>query len=988
MTNSSGTTQTANYDPEQEIRFAIVLYGGVSLAIYINGVAQELLRMVRGTADLPVGEALSSTETIYRELGQIIRPDRVEPLDPKASAGPIRTRFVVDVISGSSAGGINGIALAKALALKRRDLLPLRDVWLDKAQLDSLLNDQGSDLDRFPSDKATSLLNSERMYGMVLETLRAMNARDECTPAAGAFADNLDLFVTATDLRGLSAPIQLTGQSILERIHKVVFRFEYAPGPAGHNTNQFDEKHDAMLAFAGRSTSSFPVAFEPMRLDRIAHQLRRQKTGMTLDEAKQFYRVFFPAYVAREKDFHSRELADGGYLDNRPFSHAIDVIQYRSSTRPVLRKLLFVDPFPDISDRTDEDDEKEITFIDNAILAGSTLPRYEVIREDIRRITNANRRLERLNALKRRNERDKKELKFEAPSPAPPEFSTLDLREVVALSGLGKSYPTYHHLRVYDTTDVLAKVVTRAAGFEVDSDEYAYLRILLRAWREEHFAPYREQGKQTENTFLDRFDADYRMRRLNHMRSSIDQLLERAGAEDREILKTFRASVEAQLASLRETTGKLASRIDSPLMQTRSAAFLRTLLEDHFVDVMGRIGMEAQYARAREIYRRPEIKTHVDEIMEDIARKLDDVFAVNRKQMDRDLLSKGSPEVRQLAETYRVFHTHDALALSFLEGSEAREHAEIQVYRVSPADTASLRPNYMNDGTPKLAGPAFAAFGGFLQRPWREHDMMWGRLDGAERIITALLPDPAHKQLREHYIKKAHDLILAEEFSLSGGNGQDRVFSWLAHALRARNVTDRSADELVRQGAALLKQFPSLAQVVSDKDFRTFLLSYYTRPPQPLPDRIANWAARSFKIVGRMFDELPDRKPKELERLTSRVFRTAGVLVATLLRFAMPESFRQKLVKHWLALIGVAGFIMIVVGPLVAAEGLALVGYATVVSCLSFWIVLRMFGAWLKGRDPFRTFVFGLLAFTFIVLAVLGAAALLRMIQTGEWLLS
>ena len=37
-------------DPAQEIRFAIVIYGGVSLAVYINGVAQEMLRMVRATA--------------------------------------------------------------------------------------------------------------------------------------------------------------------------------------------------------------------------------------------------------------------------------------------------------------------------------------------------------------------------------------------------------------------------------------------------------------------------------------------------------------------------------------------------------------------------------------------------------------------------------------------------------------------------------------------------------------------------------------------------------------------------------------------------------------------------------------------------------------------------------------------------------------------------------------------------------------------------
>lgn len=34
----------------QEIRFAVVIYGGISLAIYMNGVAQELLKLVYATA--------------------------------------------------------------------------------------------------------------------------------------------------------------------------------------------------------------------------------------------------------------------------------------------------------------------------------------------------------------------------------------------------------------------------------------------------------------------------------------------------------------------------------------------------------------------------------------------------------------------------------------------------------------------------------------------------------------------------------------------------------------------------------------------------------------------------------------------------------------------------------------------------------------------------------------------------------------------------
>src|SRR5215467_5761500 len=101
---------------EQEIRFALVMYGGVSLAIYINGVTQEFLHLVKSTAVGPDGSLLlptvTGTEVVYRQLasilhstGETVAPDRF-----------IRTRFIVDIASGSSAGGINAVFLGKALA--------------------------------------------------------------------------------------------------------------------------------------------------------------------------------------------------------------------------------------------------------------------------------------------------------------------------------------------------------------------------------------------------------------------------------------------------------------------------------------------------------------------------------------------------------------------------------------------------------------------------------------------------------------------------------------------------------------------------------------------------------------------------------------------------------------------------------------------------------------------------------------------------------
>src|SRR5215831_8794623 len=65
----------------REVRFAVVLYGGVSLAIYMNGIVQELLQLVRSTAPEPDGnsgrlwwgdEDLLGAASVYRKLGCLL----------------------------------------------------------------------------------------------------------------------------------------------------------------------------------------------------------------------------------------------------------------------------------------------------------------------------------------------------------------------------------------------------------------------------------------------------------------------------------------------------------------------------------------------------------------------------------------------------------------------------------------------------------------------------------------------------------------------------------------------------------------------------------------------------------------------------------------------------------------------------------------------------------------------------------------------------
>ncbi len=70
-------TSTANAVPADkktieyasEVRFGVVLYGGVSLAIYINGVANEIYEMVCATPkDGCNPGATTGTREVYRRL--------------------------------------------------------------------------------------------------------------------------------------------------------------------------------------------------------------------------------------------------------------------------------------------------------------------------------------------------------------------------------------------------------------------------------------------------------------------------------------------------------------------------------------------------------------------------------------------------------------------------------------------------------------------------------------------------------------------------------------------------------------------------------------------------------------------------------------------------------------------------------------------------------------------------------------------------------
>ena len=89
---------------DHEIRIALVLNGGVSLAVWMGGVTHELDLIRRASGDGTAPKSQPYDEQLAKRWRDLCRQ------------GDEDRRVVVDVIAGTSAGGLNGSLLATAIS--------------------------------------------------------------------------------------------------------------------------------------------------------------------------------------------------------------------------------------------------------------------------------------------------------------------------------------------------------------------------------------------------------------------------------------------------------------------------------------------------------------------------------------------------------------------------------------------------------------------------------------------------------------------------------------------------------------------------------------------------------------------------------------------------------------------------------------------------------------------------------------------------------
>jgi patatin-related protein len=291
----------------QSVRLATTMTGGVSLAIWMGGIAREINLVSQASAwrRKNLRPAQWSAEDQTQRVLELYF-DLIDLMDVTVDT---------DVLSGTSAGGINAALLGYCRAA-HCDLGTLRGMWLDMGSLVDLLRD--------PHDpEIPSLMyGDQRMYN---DLSAAIPALLPCKAASqGSRPPSTTVLITTTLMCGETGRFTDSYGTLVQDVnHRGLFTFteqdlNCATAPA--------------LALAGRSTASFPAAFEPsfVPFDEPAPQTKLVRARPSMSDY---------ANITRD-----HWVADGGLLDNQPLDVMLERIFDRRSRGPVRRVLLFVTP--------------------------------------------------------------------------------------------------------------------------------------------------------------------------------------------------------------------------------------------------------------------------------------------------------------------------------------------------------------------------------------------------------------------------------------------------------------------------------------------------------------------------------------------------------------------------------------------------------------------------------------------------------------------
>jgi patatin-related protein len=751
---TSAPASLGSGDDRLDIRIALVLYGGVSLAIYENGVTRCFCDLAR-------------KKGIFSIL--------LDLMDATAQ---------VDTIAGTSAGGINGLLLAATLE-SGGDFTDSMQLWRDLGDLGDLMRDLRG------ADEALSLLKGETYYqDSLIEAFRKY-----CKPpedGAVEYEGEIDVFITGTDLDGQERRNwDALGNVIYDKEHRVVFQLQHrafrkALGYVDREKAAADaEEQGTILGTIARITSSFPAAFPPFRLDHLDAKHGKYRAAVQTALSR-------TARWAIEKT-ELRSFADGGLLDNKPFGPVLEAIFHRMPTDIVDRRLFYVEPDPE--PRPDPPDPARHTPLNIAATSVASIPSHESIWGDLQALERHNAQVRWLKTLKQAwletlsEPGAAAEVARTFANPREPAWAPYWQTRVESLS---RSF--------FLTSDAL----TPFADDDIDNPAHRALAETLghrlRAWITPPDTTASGAPAGARGPVLNSFDVDFHLRCSFHVLYELFETLQQPAIAGTaaythcrtamrlvgRVIKTQKLIRDLMLELRRRTLGQIdglvgpataveeASRRRATYIANLFRLFLRAdaphwaglaphlglsegqlrSIGDNWTDFFRSQDLSAVAAAARsaaeparlvEQFSRAPNTAHTLAADDLSVRRtiLDDIERVMRRVLDA--YCRDTEALSRLAEAAERFAYIDVIIypLEFVGAVYALD--EIEYVRISPQDAQTgLSAGAARD---KVAGDELFHFSAFLRKDWRSNDILQGRLDGICQIVRALLA-PTARTLR------------------------------------------------------------------------------------------------------------------------------------------------------------------------------------------------------------------------------------------------
>lgn len=832
-------------DDTEELRLALVMNGGVSLAVWMGGVTNEVARLT----------CLHQLDPTYASLLHMTN-----------------STARVDVISGTSAGGVNGAALSVAM-LYEGQFSWLRGIWLRMGAFSSLL--------RQPvGQNPGSLLDGDGYFMPEIEKGLASLAGSRAEPRPAAECP-LDLRLTTTLLQGEPGHyVDDLGTPINDVNHRAYFHFQHRTERSTFDPQDQKKTKEAVmreLARAARSTASFPFAFEPSRVD----------SGMNNTE---------PLFKGEDGQPLSgnRFVVDGGILDNKPFRGALQAIFSMPRQRGVRRVLAYVNPDPgsdaqNTQARPHDDDADP----DDASATPKSPALSRVLTASVLGIPQAQSIADQMRSMEAHNDkvrarRDAILTLVSAFEGAPGRVDGSKIQDLAS-----RLYRIYRTRRLVNTFELFvwpqsleadarwrAQAASHPNAMPASSAHRQRLGKRQRAWLSQAFMEKTWEkwlpkawplsaaasANQADAWQWGMFPVEFSARLLLDVLRRTQVLAWYDEATPRLDEKLSKLWLEAnrltnKLVDLREkekarwTTGSDAFMNDMPQwqhslplaanhLQEQMMAFLEEPERQQFCG-------EQAHEIARTIWRAAWLaRTVVDKAMlSNQLRDHDRARASELALLAHFLAPNALDEPREPAEpevqeaVYRMLQL-EVIEYAFTNHDDLNSDTLIELVQISGDAHSPLGgPSRAAD---KLLGLQLAHFAAFYKQSWRANDWIYGRLDGSERLVRILL-NP--ERLYRRYTKAGVDALIDDLQTLV-----------VTGRLPGANTADPQQDAQATAHATSLSDTMRTEWRAVDLNKLRSELAFIGTPDLPLPDHLPMCARLITTRLHHdiLLDELPE----------------------------------------------------------------------------------------------------------------------------------